>query len=395
MDGVRRLEAANPTPARVYQHMSTHADHSLCVCASGIVRRPCPADPCTSFATRRHRPFAAPAPATMADEIENDEGFDTPVERTANALDNLNIQDERVIEVRRRRRDRGTAGTSADLCHCSLAHLTRAPHSPSSPARSASTRCRCRSRRTRSSGPSSSTSCSLVRRWLAPHARAAYKQRGGAQSNRPLASPISTAHCCLAVGASGLGKSTFANTLFSAHLVESKGSKGPGEETRKTTQIERVTHGTSGRPLCACGGWAPAPLTPRARAPYPPPWYRRRAHARSGGGGRRESQAVDRRHARLWRPDQQRQGVRQCRPSSRCRSGACTDAAAAIVLPRAASMHAAGSRSCGTSRSSTRRTTRRSRRSSASATSVTPASTSCSTSSRPAAAGAEALPVTG
>jgi len=44
----------------------------------------------------------------MADEIENDEGFDTPVERTTNALDNLSIQEERVIEVRRRRRRRRT-----------------------------------------------------------------------------------------------------------------------------------------------------------------------------------------------------------------------------------------------------------------------------------------------
>jgi len=51
----------------------------------------------------------------MADEIENDEGFDTPVERTTNVLDNLSIQEERVIEVRRRRRRRRTTRMRTSL----------------------------------------------------------------------------------------------------------------------------------------------------------------------------------------------------------------------------------------------------------------------------------------
>lgn len=44
------------------------------------------------------------------------------------------------------------------------------------------------------------------------------------------------------VGESGLGKSTFVNTLFSAHLLNSKGRTQTAQPNRKTTSIESVTH---------------------------------------------------------------------------------------------------------------------------------------------------------
>eukprot|EP00999_Lentomonas_sp_LEN2_P002999 NODE_856_length_1153_cov_71.329435_g814_i0.p1 GENE.NODE_856_length_1153_cov_71.329435_g814_i0~~NODE_856_length_1153_cov_71.329435_g814_i0.p1 ORF type:complete len:337 (-),score=52.17 NODE_856_length_1153_cov_71.329435_g814_i0:69-1079(-) len=46
----------------------------------------------------------------------------------------------------------------------------------------------------------------------------------------------------MVVGHTGLGKSTFVNSLFSAHLVDSKGSKKAGEPIRQTTEISVQTH---------------------------------------------------------------------------------------------------------------------------------------------------------
>jgi len=46
----------------------------------------------------------------------------------------------------------------------------------------------------------------------------------------------------MVVGGTGLGKSTFINTLFFSHLLESKGTKSAQEEARQTTTIETVSH---------------------------------------------------------------------------------------------------------------------------------------------------------
>lgn len=44
------------------------------------------------------------------------------------------------------------------------------------------------------------------------------------------------------VGRSGLGKSTLVNTLFSAHLIDTKGVRKPNDPPRQTTEINSVTH---------------------------------------------------------------------------------------------------------------------------------------------------------
>ncbi|KAJ9062347.1 cell division control protein [Entomophthora muscae] len=44
------------------------------------------------------------------------------------------------------------------------------------------------------------------------------------------------------VGESGMGKSTFVNTLFSAHLLDSKGRTSSAQPNRKTVNIEPVSH---------------------------------------------------------------------------------------------------------------------------------------------------------
>ncbi|KAJ3114457.1 cell division control protein [Phlyctochytrium bullatum] len=46
----------------------------------------------------------------------------------------------------------------------------------------------------------------------------------------------------MVVGRSGLGKSTLVNTIFAAHLTESKAPKRAGEPSRQTTEIQSVTH---------------------------------------------------------------------------------------------------------------------------------------------------------
>lgn len=47
----------------------------------------------------------------------------------------------------------------------------------------------------------------------------------------------------MVVGATGLGKSTLMNTIFAAHLVESKAPKKPSEmASRQTTEIVPITH---------------------------------------------------------------------------------------------------------------------------------------------------------
>jgi len=44
------------------------------------------------------------------------------------------------------------------------------------------------------------------------------------------------------VGETGLGKSTLINTLFSSHLIDSKGRSQPQEPPRQTVEIQAVTH---------------------------------------------------------------------------------------------------------------------------------------------------------
>ncbi|KAJ1547309.1 cell division control protein [Nowakowskiella sp. JEL0078] len=44
------------------------------------------------------------------------------------------------------------------------------------------------------------------------------------------------------VGRTGLGKSTLVNTIFSAHLIDSKSTKKPQDSPRQTTEIVNVTH---------------------------------------------------------------------------------------------------------------------------------------------------------
>ncbi|KAJ3095491.1 cell division control protein [Phlyctochytrium planicorne] len=46
----------------------------------------------------------------------------------------------------------------------------------------------------------------------------------------------------MVVGRSGLGKSTMVNTIFAAHLAESKAPKKAGEAPRQTTEIQSVNH---------------------------------------------------------------------------------------------------------------------------------------------------------
>lgn len=46
----------------------------------------------------------------------------------------------------------------------------------------------------------------------------------------------------MVVGQSGLGKSTLVNTIFAAHLIDSKGRLEASETTRQTTEIESVAH---------------------------------------------------------------------------------------------------------------------------------------------------------
>jgi predicted GTPase len=48
--------------------------------------------------------------------------------------------------------------------------------------------------------------------------------------------------CC--EGQTGLGKSTLINTIFAAHLIDSKGRLTPDEPVRSTTEIQTVSHST-------------------------------------------------------------------------------------------------------------------------------------------------------
>jgi hypothetical protein len=59
----------------------------------------------------------------------------------------------------------------------------------------------------------------------------------------------------MVVGQTGLGKSTLVNTLFSSHLIESKGRLESHEAVRKTTEIHPVSHRESGCEA-VCGCWA-------------------------------------------------------------------------------------------------------------------------------------------
>lgn len=45
------------------------------------------------------------------------------------------------------------------------------------------------------------------------------------------------------VGQTGLGKSTLINTIFAAHLIDSKGRLTVNEPVRQTTEIQAVSHG--------------------------------------------------------------------------------------------------------------------------------------------------------
>ena len=46
------------------------------------------------------------------------------------------------------------------------------------------------------------------------------------------------------VGQTGLGKSTLINTIFAAHLIDSKGRLTVNEPVRQTTEIQAVSHGS-------------------------------------------------------------------------------------------------------------------------------------------------------
>lgn len=46
----------------------------------------------------------------------------------------------------------------------------------------------------------------------------------------------------ICVGQTGLGKSTLINTLFSAHLIDTKGRLSVEEPIRQTTEIHTVSH---------------------------------------------------------------------------------------------------------------------------------------------------------
>ena len=45
------------------------------------------------------------------------------------------------------------------------------------------------------------------------------------------------------LGQTGLGKSTLINTIFAAHLIDSKGRLTVNEPVRQTTEIQAVSHG--------------------------------------------------------------------------------------------------------------------------------------------------------
>lgn len=45
-------------------------------------------------------------------------------------------------------------------------------------------------------------------------------------------------------GQTGLGKSTLINTIFASHLIDSKGRLRPDEQSRSTTEIQTVSHGS-------------------------------------------------------------------------------------------------------------------------------------------------------
>jgi predicted GTPase len=46
-------------------------------------------------------------------------------------------------------------------------------------------------------------------------------------------------------GQTGLGKSTLINTIFAAHLIDSKGRLTVNEPVRQTTEIQAVSHGAT------------------------------------------------------------------------------------------------------------------------------------------------------
>ena len=52
-----------------------------------------------------------------------------------------------------------------------------------------------------------------------------------------------------AIGQTGLGKSTLINTIFAAHLIDSKGRLTPEEPVRSTTEIQTVSHSMYSPPL--------------------------------------------------------------------------------------------------------------------------------------------------
>jgi ABC-type phosphonate transport system ATPase subunit len=85
----------------------------------------------------------------------------------------------------------------------------------------------------------------------------------------------------LCVGQTGLGKSTLINTIFAAHLIDSKGRLTVNEPVRQTTEIQAVSHGNT-------------------YSSHYSLWY----FSSSDWGKRRSSPSQHRRYPRIWRPNQ-------------------------------------------------------------------------------------------
>ena len=89
----------------------------------------------------------------------------------------------------------------------------------------------------------------------------------------------------MVVGQTGLGKSTLVNTLFSSHLIDSKGRLESHEAVRKTTEIHPVSHRESDcEAVCGCWTGCARALSgreaPKGAGPDSQPHVGRSRHAR-------------------------------------------------------------------------------------------------------------------